>query len=437
MTVSIVKYNGSLDSVRKAIDLCGGFEKLKPADKVLIKPNNCFRHAITPPYGMVTTSTMLDMIVRLLKEHGCTDISIGEGAIIGIFDELDPYTKHGFKGTGIDRVARKHGVRLIDFNEHPSQEVDLGGLKARVASPALETDFLINVPTLKTHFQTMVSLGFKNLKGCLSKDSKKKFHRSNRLDISIAYLNETIRTDLAIVDGIYMLERGPEALAGVAHRKDLIIASPDVFECDVVGSTVLGIDPSQVEYLRQFAERHGRSFDIGAIDIRGEEIESVKENLEWRFHPQEELLMPAGVTGLSAPPPGQTLCSACGATLALTLSMLAKDNPGVDFGGAAFYYGLELEAQENDARTVLYGDCAIGVNRGLGKATRIKGCPPSLTTTMLATTKALLSRPRRMRMLAIRLLKMIGIRLGLYHELFPRWDRYRSAEFDAKDFSFK
>jgi len=37
---------------------------------------------------------------------------------------------------------------------------------------------------------------------------------------------------LVIIDGIYMLEKGPETLAGIAHRKDLIIASPDIFECD-------------------------------------------------------------------------------------------------------------------------------------------------------------------------------------------------------------
>ena len=113
MTVSLVTFDGSLDCVRRAIDQCDGFSKLKAADKVLIKPNNCFRHAIVPPFGMVTTSWMVDAVIRLLLEHGCRDISIGEGAIIGIFDELAPMTKMGFKGSGIDAVARRRGVKLI------------------------------------------------------------------------------------------------------------------------------------------------------------------------------------------------------------------------------------------------------------------------------------------------------------------------------------
>jgi len=371
MTVSVVRFDGSLDCLRKAIELCNGFEALNRNDRILIKPNNCFRHPMTPPYGMVTTSRVIELIVQLLLEHGCRDISIGEGAIIGLFDELEPYTKRGFQGTGIDKIARKYGVKLIDFNQGPFQELDLEGIKAQVCRTALEADFLINVPVLKTHFQTKVSLGFKNLKGCLSKASKKRFHSANRLDSLISLLNEAIRSNLVVIDGIYTLEKGPETLVGVAHRKDLVIASPDIFECDVIGATILGIDPSEVDYLREFAGRHSRSFDISAIQIKGEDIESLKEHLEWQFEPDRELLSPKGVTGLSAPPPGQTLCSACGATLALTLSILAKDNPKMDFGGAGLYYGLELRSERDTPKTILYGNCAIRSNNGLQNATMI------------------------------------------------------------------
>ena len=434
MTVSLVKFDGSLDSLRKAIELCGGFEKLNKSDRVLIKPNNCFRHRIMPPYGMVTTSWIVDGVVQLLLEYGCKDISIGEGAIIGIFDELEPYTKKGFKGTGIEKIAKKYGIKLVDFNAGAFNELDLGGIKVQVSRAALDTDFLINVPVLKTHFQAKVSLGFKNLKGCLNKDSKKRFHTSKRLDTLICLLNEAIKSDLVIIDGIYMLEKGPETLAGVAHRKDLIIASPDVFECDVIGATILGMDPAQVDYLREFAQRHNRSFDISAIQIKGEDIESLKEQLEWRFEPDKELLTPAKITGLSAPHPGQTLCSACGATLALALSIFGKDNQGMDFGGVAFYYGLGLRPERDTQKVFLYGDCAIRSNKGLQNATNIEGCPPTLTKTLLALMKALLGKPRMFRMLLLRAIKLIGIRLGIYKEIFPRWERYQSKEFDKTHF---
>jgi len=434
MTVSLVKFDGSLDSFRKAIELCDGFGKLNRNDKILIKPNNCFRHRLLPPYGMVTTSKIIDGIVQLLLEHGCKDISIGEGAIIGILDELEPYTKRGFKGTGIDRVAEKYGVKLIDFNQGPFQELDLGVVKVQISTAALETDFLINIPVLKTHYQTKVSLGFKNLKGCLSKASKQKFHTTNRLDSLICLLNEAIESDLVIIDGIYMLEKGPETYAGLAHRKDLIIASPDIFECDTVGATILGIDPSQVDYLREFAEKHNRSFDISTILIKGEDIESLKEQLEWQFEPDKVLLSRSKVTGLSGPHPGQTLCSACGLTLALGVSLLAKDNPEMDFGGAELFCGLEVSPDRDAKNVILYGDCAIGRNKSLQNATKIEGCPPSLTTTLLTLMKALLSKPRMLRMTLMRGMKLVGIRIGIYDESFPGWERYRSIEFDKTHF---
>jgi hypothetical protein len=247
-------------------------------------------------------------------------------------------------------------------------------------------------------------------------------------------LNEAIRSDLVIIDGIYMLEKGPETLAGVAHRKDVIIASSDIFECDVVGATILGVDPAQVDYLREFAQRHKRSFDISAIEIKGEGIESLKEQLEWRFEPDEELLTPAKITGLSAPYPGQTLCSACGATLALALSIFGKDNPGADFGGAAFYYGLGLKPKRDTQMVLLYGDCAIKSNRDSQDAVKIEGCPPTLTKTLFALMKALLGKPKMFRMLFVRAIKLVGIRLGVYHEVFPRWERYRAKEFDKTFF---
>jgi uncharacterized protein (DUF362 family) len=435
MTVSLVKFDDSLDSLRKAVELCNGFEKLNSTDKILIKPNNCFRHRLLPPYGMVTTSKIIDGVIQLLLEYGCKDISIGEGAISGILNELEPYTKRGFKGTGIDKVAEKYGVKLIDFNQGPFQEVDLGGIKAQVAPAALETDFLINIPVLKTHLQTKVSLGFKNLKGCLSTASRHKFHTTNRLDSLISLLSESIKSDLVIIDGIYMLEKGPETYAGVAHRKDLFIASTDIFECDTVGATILGIDPSQVNYLREFAERNNRHFDISAIQIKGENIESLKEQLEWQIEPDKVLLSQSRVTGLSSPHPGQTVCSACGLTLALAVSLLAKDNPEMDFGGAELFCGLEVRPERDTCNAILYGNCAIKHNKSLQNAIKIEGCPPSLTMTLLALMKALLSKPRMLRMTLVRAMKLVGIRIGVYDEAFPGWERYQSIEFDKTHFT--
>ncbi len=110
MTVSSVKFDDSLDSLRKAIAPCDGFEKLDRNTRVLINPNNCFRHKIMLSYATVTTSWIVDGVIQLLLEHGCKDICIGEEDNIDIFDDLEPHTKWSFRGTGILKLAKKYGL---------------------------------------------------------------------------------------------------------------------------------------------------------------------------------------------------------------------------------------------------------------------------------------------------------------------------------------
>ena len=93
------------------------------------------------------------------------------------------------------------------------------------------------------------------------------FHKKG-LERMIALLSKKVKTNLTIIDGIYANERGPSRI-GTAHRMNLIIAGRDILSCDVVGSTVLGIDPLTVDHLREFASITDRSLDIEAIDVRG------------------------------------------------------------------------------------------------------------------------------------------------------------------------
>ena len=432
MPVTILKMADPLQSLRKAVALCDGFAGLSRHDRVLIKPNVSIGFRM-PPYGMTTTTSILEGLVQLLIEQGCSDISIAEGSI----EILGFDTQKGYERTQIDKLAKRYGVRLIDLNRGPFQQVDLGGLKVQIAKAALETNFLINVPVLKTHGLTRVSLGFKNLKGCLSPVSKTKFHGTNRLNHFIYLLNDVVRSHLTIIDGTYMLENGPDTVLGTAYRKDLVIASQDKFACDVVGSTILGIDPSEVGYLREFAEARGRTPSIEAIEIEGEKgIDALREKLRWKPDVAEELLTPAGVTGLSIPYPGESLCSRCYVTLCLAVTAFINENPNRDFGDSVIYCGKDLQPEEHGRRTILYGDCAIkhcSPKASTSKA--VKGCPPQLPHTLSALCSVLLSRPRALKVMPVALLKLAGAGMGICDYSLPKWRRYRSGTFDKRHFA--
>ena len=430
-TVSIVKYGGSLDSIARAIELCRGLAGLDPGGRVLLKPNVTYSGWMwMPPYGMVTTSTVVEGILRLLADRGCRDISVAEGTIAGV---LGSNTMRGFRYAGIDRVAKRFGARLIDLNEGPYETKELGDVKVGIARAVFDADFLINVPVLKTHSRVKVSLGFKNLKGCIDLQSRKAFHHKG-LDHLISLLNQAVRADLTVIDGIYTLEKGPDALAGIAHRRDLLLASRDAFACDCVGAAVMGIEPSQVGHLREYAAATDRRMDVGAFEIVGEDLDAVAEKVEWELDPARDLVELAGITGLSIPDPGERLCSGCYSNLAFATGAFSRGNPNLDLGGTTIYCGRNRISGEAGGRTVLYGNCAISSNRQEPQALKVSGCPPGVTETLFFLMNTLVSKPRMVRTLVFGGPKMLGLRVGLYSGDHPRWKLYRPPEFDLGHF---
>ena len=320
---------------------------------------------------------------------------------------------------------------MIDFNKESYKQFELNGTKIGVSNAALEADFLINLPVLKTHGQAKVSLGLKNLKGCLSMGSKRKFHETD-LERMIALLHTQVKPKLTIIDGIYAMERGPTAL-GIAHRMNLIIAGKDNLSCDIVGSTVLGIDPSSVEHLRKFALLTNRSLDINLIDIRGESIEDISRKLEWKSDP-EDIFRRAKISGISFQFPGKRYCTGCVVHTEGTLSAFCKDNIGMDFDSIEICAGGEVKPKKDSKKVFLIGNCSILANKDLKDAFRLKGCPPKAVEMLMTLVKETSDKGRARKILLGRFVKNIAHRLGIYNEDFPTYQHYKSPEFDQRHF---
>ena len=434
MAVALIKREKSSNSVQRAIDLCEGLRSLKNSDKVLIKPNLVMGadQKIIPPFGIVTTASIVEELVQVLREKGCKDITIGEGS--PVLKELGSNTTKAFKFSGLDRVAKEHNLKLIDFEAESFEKIELDGHPFQVAKRALETDFLINIPVLKTHGQTIVSLGMKNLKGCLKYSSKKRFHKSGNLEKLIALLNTHLNTQLTIIDGTYTLERGPST-GGLAHRRDLIIASPDILDADMVGAAVLGKNPSTIPHIKEFATQTNRSTDLNSIEIKGEKIEDVSDDLPWEPVPGS-IFEDFGLKGfhVAAAKGDISICSACLGNMVFTHAMFAKDNPGIDVGNIEICIGQDSKASLNSEKVFLFGDCAIKANKGLKNAIELTGCPPDLGKYLPTLMSTILKKSKVRKLMLLRMIKMIGYKIGLYFEDFGLWEPYKSAEFDVNHY---
>jgi len=431
--VAIVKHDGSSHFLKKAMELCNGLDGLNTKDKVLLKPNVLWGGTKAfPQFGRVTTSTIVGELLQILRDRGCTDITIGEGTILN--EEMGSTTMRGYQWSGIEKVAKRYGARLVDFNSEPYEEVHLENIRAKISKPALECDFLIDLPVLKAHAQTKISLGMKNLKGCLAMSSKQTFHR-HRLGLNhlIALLNMKIRPSLTIIDGIYGLERGPDFVGAIPHRMDLIIAGKDVFSCDIVGAMVMGIQPEGVEHLKEFASLSSLTVSLDGVEVRGEPINQVVQKFEWR-RSNEDILSQAGITGVTVQEPGLSLCSGCMIIMGALVAVLTKDCPGLSLDGLEICGGREVKAKRDSKKVFLVGDCAVSANKDLKNAVMIKGCPPSVANTVMALVRKGLPQQKAYKILMSRMLKGIGTKIGVYDESFPSFGVCRPPEFDKNHF---
>ena len=156
--VSLTKYESSPESLFKAIKESNAFEKLQPNHRVLIKPNLVGWDPDYPlaPYGVYTTSRLVEDMVILLKEYGVRDITIGEGSVPrkGKTAGKLKGTKLIFSALGYEHLQKTYDVKLLDFFDEPFENVELNDFSINISKAALEADFFINMPVLKTHNQT-------------------------------------------------------------------------------------------------------------------------------------------------------------------------------------------------------------------------------------------------------------------------------------------
>jgi len=406
--------------------------ELHTTDRVLITPNIPWGSPYSwkaPPYGFATTSRVVEETVRVLKDHGCHRLAIGEGSIVN--RSLGADTPTAFRWTGMDRVARRYGVELVDLNEGLFDRIDLDDTAVSVASRVMESDFLLNLPVLKTHHQATVSLGLKNLKGCLSQESRRVFHRGG-LDRLIALLGARLKPALTIIDGIYGLERGPEFL-GRARRMDRLIASRDVLACDVAGCGVMGVRPDEVGYLREYAAITGGALSLEDIDVRGRTHMEGMRPFE-RGPAFDGLFQRTRVAGLSVRPSGVETCSGCTLVMWSALVAFCSDNRGAKLDGVELCCGPTAPPTEHARTVLLLGDCAIRANPAAENAVAVAGCSPSVRDMYLKLSTAALGTARGMAMLGPRALRLAGSRLRLHREDLAGSPHYDPAEFHPDDF---
>jgi uncharacterized protein (DUF362 family) len=269
--VAIVRGTDPPDMTVRAMEMIDA-AKVVSADKpVLIKPN--YIDTSHPSTGITTDARVIEGVVAFLKKNEVKEIIIGEGA--GMGDTLE-----AFKIGGVDDVARRWKVRVVDLNKdefvevHPPNARTLK--KVKIAKTALEST-IVSVPKLKPHRWAGATLSLKNMMGAMTPKGSMHGHLSQ----NIVDLASVIKPSIAVIDGIIAGE-GHET-SGNPVEMNLVIAGTDPVAVDVVGAAVMDIPLKYVKHLSLAEECGLGTCNPERIQVLGEPIEKVRRKFRTSF----------------------------------------------------------------------------------------------------------------------------------------------------------
>ena len=274
-SVSIVKCqnydeNKVLSGLRRSIDLIGGVKTfVKKGHHVLLKPN--LLYGKSPEKAVTTHPAIVKGVIEIVREAGGVPF-IGDSPSIGSLMKAA-------EKAGIKAVADEMKCPLVEFNRPVLPPNGKGKIfkQLEIDQTVLEADVIINLPKWKTHVQMLLTLGVKNLFGCIPGPRKALWHLKAGEDRKtfaqiLVDLYQVIQPSLTLLDGIVGMEgNGPNS--GRPIPLGLILASGDSLSLDQIVCDLLGISRKSL-LTNRVAFEQGLGED--KIDVVGERVEDVK-----------------------------------------------------------------------------------------------------------------------------------------------------------------
>lgn len=251
---------------RRAIAALGGIERfVKKGADVIIKPNVC-----TAYYGFEYAATTNPQVVAAIVQ-----LCLGAGAKrVRVMDfPFGGTAQASYEKSGIATAVKTAGGVIEAMSNMKYRDVEIPQGKRlkqwKVYGDILDADVVINVPIAKDHSGARLTLGMKNLMGVVL--DRNGMH-SRGLHQSIADINTVVRPQLTIVDAIRILtDNGPTGgNLNDVKKLDTIIASADVVAADAFATTLFGLKPADIDYIR-----FGAEMGLGKMDLNALKIEQV------------------------------------------------------------------------------------------------------------------------------------------------------------------
>ncbi len=259
-----------LKALRRSMELIGGMHSfVRKGNRVLLKPN--LLYGKKPEKAVTTHPSIIRAVIELVKEAGgipSLGDSPGIGSSIGVAEKA-----------GIKKVADEMDCPIVEFNRPVLPPERKGSIfkNIEIDQAILEADVMINLPKWKTHAQMLLTLGVKNLFGCIPGPRKALWHLKAGEDHKLfaqmlVDVYRMIQPSLTILDGVIGMEgNGPNS--GDPIPLGLLLAGTDPLNLDQVVCDLLGISRKAL-LTNRVALEQGLGRD--EIEVKGERLEEAR-----------------------------------------------------------------------------------------------------------------------------------------------------------------
>jgi uncharacterized protein (DUF362 family) len=247
----------------KAIEAIGGMKSLVKKDQVVvIKPNIAWDR---PPEAGANTNPGL---VKRIAEH-CV---IAGARKVYVLDHTCHDPQKSYQTSGIMEAAQSAKATVVFANDEKDyQQVNIpkaAVLKTvKVHKLIVECDVFINVPVLKHHSGTGLTIAMKNLMGAVW---DRKFYHQYGLHECIADFCRYRCPDLNIVDAYRItMDNGPQRAKpeDVKIRKSLLL-SKDIVAIDAAATKLFGGEPAGIRYIRLAHDSGVGTMELEKLNIK-------------------------------------------------------------------------------------------------------------------------------------------------------------------------
>ncbi|MBW4551406.1 MAG: DUF362 domain-containing protein [Aphanocapsa sp. GSE-SYN-MK-11-07L] len=231
-------------SLEELLEPLGGMTAIvKPGDLVLLKPN--LLTGARPTQECVTRPEVVYCVAQMVQEVGGRPF-LGDGPAFGS-------ARGVAEANGYLPLVEELSLPIVEFKGKRYETVSQEFNHLRLSKEAMEADVVINLPKVKSHMQLTLTMGVKNLFGCVPGKMKAWWHMeagkdAERFGEMLVETARAIAPNLTILDGIIGHEgNGPSG--GEPKALNLLAASTDVFALDRAIVEILKVNPQTIPTL--------------------------------------------------------------------------------------------------------------------------------------------------------------------------------------------